>query len=357
MFHARSAHGVRPSELCSSRAAVRSLLRLYPPDVGHPRVSRPPPLDTCRPESSQMRQDDDTSHRNGANAKPRKPTATSNRRPEQRALSSCRPEGQQQRQANNKDRRISATAKPQGTGTPRTDDQRRRVTTNAAPEESSHSEPTLAAATPLGPSTRRHATARTWRQRRPGRSDRDFNQHANAPTRRQSRRTTTLQTTRTRCRARTEAPKPEPQQARSPKARAHLDRTAEDPRFAATTCPEARRHLETTTRADEAWHRVIPRSASAKKRRPRTTARSDRTPESTRPPGDDHPRPQHRSEGSTQGAHNAAKRRLQPTKRHDRTTRRQPVVPKHRLSTDELQQAQRPKASDCAETPAPPTIR
>jgi hypothetical protein len=33
LFHARSAHGVRPSELCSSRAAVRRLRRLCPPVV------------------------------------------------------------------------------------------------------------------------------------------------------------------------------------------------------------------------------------------------------------------------------------------------------------------------------------
>jgi hypothetical protein len=36
LFHAGSAHGVRPSELCSSRAAVRCLQRRFPPGVGSP---------------------------------------------------------------------------------------------------------------------------------------------------------------------------------------------------------------------------------------------------------------------------------------------------------------------------------
>jgi hypothetical protein len=36
LFHARSAPGVRPSESCSSRAAVRRLRRLCPPVVGPP---------------------------------------------------------------------------------------------------------------------------------------------------------------------------------------------------------------------------------------------------------------------------------------------------------------------------------
>jgi hypothetical protein len=39
LFHAGCAHGVRPSELCSSRAAVRRLQRLCPLDVGTLRAS------------------------------------------------------------------------------------------------------------------------------------------------------------------------------------------------------------------------------------------------------------------------------------------------------------------------------
>jgi hypothetical protein len=43
LFHDRSSHGVLPSELCSSRAAVRRLQRRYPLDVGTPfRTARVP---------------------------------------------------------------------------------------------------------------------------------------------------------------------------------------------------------------------------------------------------------------------------------------------------------------------------
>jgi hypothetical protein len=48
LFRARSAHGVRPSELCSSRAAVRRLQRRCPLDVGTPSWYHPSPDNPSR---------------------------------------------------------------------------------------------------------------------------------------------------------------------------------------------------------------------------------------------------------------------------------------------------------------------
>jgi hypothetical protein len=51
LFHARSAHGVRPSEPSSSRAAVRRLRRLCPPDVATPsNQARGPPSQSRMPK-------------------------------------------------------------------------------------------------------------------------------------------------------------------------------------------------------------------------------------------------------------------------------------------------------------------
>jgi len=52
LFHARSAHGFRPSEHCSSRAAVRRSRRLWPSwRLQRQTVLREPPGQSRRPKS------------------------------------------------------------------------------------------------------------------------------------------------------------------------------------------------------------------------------------------------------------------------------------------------------------------
>jgi len=62
IFQTRSAHGVSPSELCSSRAAVHRLRRRYPHDVGTPlhkrhRPRAPPRNRSSKTEASDLKRD------------------------------------------------------------------------------------------------------------------------------------------------------------------------------------------------------------------------------------------------------------------------------------------------------------